>query len=185
MSWSDALAAPLIRGAFGLAVSRLARGPSHTPSVSLILTSYLKDVHYRAHPIHPCREPHPPWKNEPIRRQRMKAIRNRSGMAREQLRESCIIRAEDQRLARLLGKVRELAADGVEVGVIVEVLGIDVEHDGVLRTELGEGAIALIGFGDEQTRRRSEKSTLTPSLSPRRGSAMRPSGRSHNFCHVW
>ena len=79
----------------------------------------------------------------------MKAVRNDSGPAREEFREPSIVRAENQRLLRLLREVRELAANGVQVRVEVEVLGIDVQHDGMLRTKFGECAIALVRFSNK------------------------------------
>ena len=40
--------------------------------------------------------------------------------------------------------------DGFDAVVEVEVLGLDVEHDGVLRVEIDEGAVALIAFGHKE-----------------------------------
>ena len=88
--------------------------------------------------------------DQSIVRQRMETVGDRSGPAGEELRQTRIVGAEDQRVVRLLREVRELAADGVEVRVEVEMLGIDIQHDGVLRPELGQRAVAFVGFGDEE-----------------------------------
>ena len=80
----------------------------------------------------------------------MKPVGDRSRLTREEFSETRVVRAKHQRLAGLLREVRKLAADGFEVRVVVEVLGIDIEHDGVLRSELGERAVALVGFGNKE-----------------------------------
>src|SRR5688572_13629641 len=75
--------------------------------------------------------------------QRMEAIRNSPRLASKQLGQTRVVRAKDERLARLPAEVRELAADSLKIGVEVEVFLVHVQHDGVMRTEPGQGAIAF------------------------------------------
>ena len=81
--------------------------------------------------------------------ERMEAVRDRAGPRREKFGEPRIVGAEDEMAGGLRGEVRELAADGVEVRVKIEMLLIHVEHDGVFRRKLAQRAVALVGLDDE------------------------------------
>ena len=89
---------------------------------------------------------------DPVSRQRVVAVADGPRVTREQVRETRIVGAENQSLPGLLGKLLELPADGLEVGVVVEVLLIDVENDRVVRPEFAQAAIAFIGL-DHKVRR--------------------------------
>src|SRR6185436_19445715 len=79
-------------------------------------------------------------------------VGNGAGMTGKQTGQPRIIGAEDQRSAGLPRKLLELAADRVEVRVVVQMLLVHVQYDGKIRMEFPQGAIAFIGFDDEERR---------------------------------
>ena len=82
-------------------------------------------------------------------RERIETVGDRSGTLGEEFGQTRIVRAEDQPTARLFGEGMKLAADGFQVGIKIEMLGVHVQHDGVVGMELTQGAVAFVGFDDE------------------------------------
>src|SRR6185503_5151453 len=80
----------------------------------------------------------------------MKTVGDGAGMPGKQAGQPRIIGAEDQRSAGLLGKLLELAANRVEIRVIIQMLFVDVQNDGQIRMEFAQRPIAFVGFDDEQ-----------------------------------
>lgn len=58
--------------------------------------------------------------------------------------------AVDPVLEGLTEELGEHGFDGINAVVVIEVLGFDIEDDGVGGAEVDEGAIAFIAFGDEE-----------------------------------
>ena len=78
------------------------------------------------------------------------AIRDRPGMRRADARGVRIVRAEEDVAARLAQELVEDDLDRREVGVIIQMLLLDVQHDRVLGMVEGERAIALVALGHEE-----------------------------------
>jgi hypothetical protein len=80
----------------------------------------------------------------------IKAVGDGAWMPGQQLGQPRIVCTEDDVMARLGSELAKLAADGIEVFVIVEMFRIDVQDDRVTRIEFAQTAIAFIRFDDEQ-----------------------------------
>ena len=72
------------------------------------------------------------------------AIRDRSRMSAAHARRMAVVRGVDDLPARLTQQLIEDHLDRREVGVIVEVLFLDVQHDGVLGMVKRQRAVAFI-----------------------------------------
>src|SRR5262249_45716464 len=102
-----------------------------------------------------------------ISRERMKTVGDSIGPAREQFRKSRIIGAEDQAAARRFGKLFELLANSFQVRIVIEVLLVDVEDDGMSGLEFAKGSVALVGLDNK------ERHLLNLTLSPAWGEGIR------------
>jgi hypothetical protein len=77
------------------------------------------------------------------------AVRNRAGMWRAEPRRVRVVRAIEDVAACLAEELIEHRLDRREVRVVIEMLLLDVQHDGVLGMVKRERAVTLIAFGDE------------------------------------
>src|ERR1051326_2156430 len=84
-----------------------------------------------------------------IGRERMEAVGNGAGMPGQKFGQARIVRAEENGVLGLRGEGGEFLADGLEVGVVVEVFLVHVEDDRVDWAELAQAAIAFIGLDGE------------------------------------
>ena len=78
--------------------------------------------------------------------ERIEPVGNGAGPLGEEFSQTRVIRAENQQTARVPGESLELAADGFQIGVVIEVLGVHVQHDGVFGLELAQRAVAFVGL---------------------------------------
>ena len=61
-----------------------------------------------------------------------------------------VIRAVNDLAGGLAEQLREGRVDRGKIGIMIEVFGLDVEHDAVLGMVLHDGAVAFIALGDEK-----------------------------------
>src|SRR2546425_13359873 len=81
----------------------------------------------------------------------MESKRNRARMTGVKFGEPFVVRAKNNLLRRLRGELLELPADGFPVGVVIQVLFIDVQDNGILRMKIDQRAVAFVSLRHEPT----------------------------------
>ena len=72
----------------------------------------------------------------PVIGRRVKPVTNRSRVSAKQLQQTRIIRTKNEPFMGLFSKSHKLIAHRLEVGEIIQVLLIDIEHDGLFGMKL-------------------------------------------------
>ena len=78
------------------------------------------------------------------------AVGNGVGESGTDATRAFVICAVDDFARGLAEQLREGRINGGQIGIMVEVFGLDVEHDAVLRMVLHDGAITFVTLGDEK-----------------------------------